>query len=185
MTSQQRLAVKFSPENLVEFKKHAPDQAYSFMKDYSPDDIYCISIPGNSTSTWQISPPSISNLKKQLTDPEPVELDFVYALTRESSEEQNEQLSETVTASKQSLLFNETKALIYNTLANASETNSVQIKKVYPRYIHARAKGNLLEIESLKNSGFLSFFLLEGKFKNLKIWKIKTFFNSRKFQILC
>ncbi|CAF0761239.1 unnamed protein product, partial [Brachionus calyciflorus] len=150
MSSQQRNAQKYTKQDYEKLKLEIP-QAYTFLKDYSPEDIYCISIPGNSTSIWQISPPSFKNLKDQLNEPDPVELNFFYSINRESTGMKNEQLSEMVSASKQTLLYNETKRELYH-LLNNDGVQSVDIKAVYPRFIHARPKGNIIEIESMKNS---------------------------------
>lgn len=125
MTSTQRLAMRYTKNMFDDFKKYAPEQAYTFLSDFTPDDVYCIAIPGNSTSTWQISPPSLVNLKDQLKDPEPMDVDFVYTLTREPSEQKNEQLSETISAVRQISIMNDTKGLVYNLLVNQSTTNSV------------------------------------------------------------
>ena len=151
MSSQQRLAQKFSKLDYEKLKASAPE-SYTFLKDYTPDDVYCIAIPGNSTSIWQISPPSFTNLKEQLNEPDPVELNFFYSLTRESTGLKNEQLSEIVSASKQTLLFNETKSSLYRLLNDEDNVDYVDIKSVYPRFVHARTKGNIIEIESMKES---------------------------------
>jgi hypothetical protein len=100
-------------------------EAYSFIKDFTANDLYCISVPGSSTSIWQMSPPSIENLKELLSPngvSHVVSLDFMYTLTREASEEQNEQLSEIVTGSHQIDLNNKTKADIYYILTNSADT---------------------------------------------------------------
>jgi hypothetical protein len=46
------------------------------------DDVYCINIPGDSTSTWQISPPSLSSLKSELERQNDLKLSLVHTLTR-------------------------------------------------------------------------------------------------------
>jgi len=46
-------------------------------------------------------------------------------LNRESSDEQNEQLSETVSAIKQTSLGNDTKAFLLQILNNSTDKNSV------------------------------------------------------------
>ena len=53
-----------------------------FLKEYSVDDIYCIEIPGESTSTWQISPPSLKQLKDDLNNRIDLKIDISYFLTR-------------------------------------------------------------------------------------------------------
>lgn len=152
MSSQQRLAQKFSQKDF-DTLKNIDSGSYSFLKDYTPDDVFCISIPGNSTSIWLISPPSFENLKEQLKEPDPVELNFFYSITRVSTGLKNEQISEIVSASKQSKLFNETKLELYQILNNEYSSGSVKLESVYPRFVHARTKGNLVEIDSIKNSG--------------------------------
>lgn len=85
MTSQERLITQFTKKQFDSLKQNAPEQSYSFIKDFNPEDVYCISIPGQSTSLWQISPPSFKNLKEQLqniTDLMDVYLEFSYSLTR-------------------------------------------------------------------------------------------------------
>ncbi len=98
--------------------------AFGFFKDYNAEDIYCLSVPGNSTSLWELSPPSFSNLKQQLNNKESLKLDFIYELTRESSE-QNEQLSEVVSAMKSTELSNQTKADIFNVLTDIHDYKSM------------------------------------------------------------
>lgn len=56
--------------------------AYSFLEDFNPSDIYCVSISGNSTSLWEISPPSLYDLKQQLNSTDKMSLDFMYSITR-------------------------------------------------------------------------------------------------------
>ena len=82
MTSQERLITQFTKKQFDSLKQNAPEQSYSFIKDFNPEDVYCISIPGQSTSLWQISPPSFKNLKEQLKDLMDVYLEFSYSLTR-------------------------------------------------------------------------------------------------------
>lgn len=149
MTSQQRLFQQFTENDFNNLKKASPEEAYGFFKDFKVEDIYCISIPGNSTSLWELSPPSFHNLKEQLKEKDSMKLDFIYEISRESTEE-NEQLSEVVSAMKSSDLNNKTKTDIYNVLNNGTE-KSIYIPKVYPRFSHVRAKGNIVEIEELKS----------------------------------
>ena len=56
--------------------------AYSFMEDFNEGDVYCVSISGNSTSLWEISPPSLQDLKQQLNSSDKMSLDFMYSITR-------------------------------------------------------------------------------------------------------
>jgi hypothetical protein len=82
MTSQERLITQLTKKQFDFLKQNAPEQSYSFIKDFSSEDVYCISIPGQSTSLWQISPPSFKSLKHQLKDLMDVYLEFSYSLTR-------------------------------------------------------------------------------------------------------
>jgi piezo-type mechanosensitive ion channel component 1/2 len=116
-TSQQRLLTRFTKQNFDDLKKAAPE-AYNFLKDYTLDDIYCVDIPGNSTSTWQISPASLANMKLDLASEDEMKLYFLYSITRESSEQQNEVLSEKVSGMRQIDLNNSTLRMIYEVLLN-------------------------------------------------------------------
>ena len=81
MTSSQM--ERFTDKNFADLQKNAPEDAYSFLKDYTVDDIYCVSIPGNSTSIWQVSPPSLANIQAQLQNPSTkVSIDFTYSVSR-------------------------------------------------------------------------------------------------------
>ena len=102
---------------MYDFVKKLFQAAYPFIQDYTTEDIYCIEIPGNSTSTWQISPPSLTNLKNELKELSEIKLDFMYSVTRESSEQQNEVLSEQVSATRQIDVSNETKLELYDVLS--------------------------------------------------------------------
>ncbi len=116
MASQQRLFQQFTDEDFYQLKKASSEEASGFFKDFKIEDIYCISIPGSSTSLWQLSPPSMNNLKNQLKNHVPLQLDFIYELTRESTEE-NEQLSEVVSGMKSSNITNSTMDQIYKVLS--------------------------------------------------------------------
>ncbi len=130
MASQKRLFQQFTQEDFNRLKKASPEEAYGFFKDFKIEDIYCISIPGSSTSLWELSPPSMDNLKAQLQQHVPLQLDFIYELTRESTEE-NEQLSEVVTAIKSTNITNSTMDEIYKVLSFTEQKSMYLLKKCY------------------------------------------------------
>lgn len=148
MQSQQRLFQQFTQNDFNQLKSHSPEAAYGFFKDYKVEDIYCISIPGSSTSLWELSPPSMRNLRNQLKDNDALQLDFIYELTRESTEE-NEQLSEVVSAIKSTNISNSTMDQIARVL-DFESSRPISIKGVYPKFSHVRPKGNIGEIGVLK-----------------------------------
>jgi hypothetical protein len=120
MNSQQRLFQEFTEQDYVDLKKNAPDEAKGFFADFRIQDIYCISVPGASTSLWEMSPPSFDTLKYQLNNTAiSLQLDFVYQITRESTEEK-EQLSEAVSAVRSIDIGNKTKSEIFKLLSNTS-----------------------------------------------------------------
>ena len=92
-------------------------------RDFQAEDVYCMAVPGSSTSLWQISPPNINNLKQLLNDSttdNEINAEFAYSLTRNSSD-QNDQLSETVSGSSQIGLNSATTKLIHDMLTNADK----------------------------------------------------------------
>jgi hypothetical protein len=99
---------------------------------------------------------------------------------RESTEK-NEQLSEVVRGSKQFDLENSTKISLLNILNknNSHKDNSIIITSVYPRFVHARAKGSIIEIEAFKTSSILFIVILRYKliYKFIEILKIKESYN--------
>lgn len=83
MNSQQRLFQEFTEQDYIELKKNSPEEAKGFFADFRVQDIYCISIPGASTSLWEMSPPSLNTLKDQLGNTSiSLQLDFIYQITR-------------------------------------------------------------------------------------------------------
>ena len=123
MSSQQRLFRQFTKDDFKKLKEASPPAAKGFLNDFNIEDIYCISIPGNSTSLWEMSPPSLDNLSYQLEKNESLKLDFIYDLTRESTEEK-EQLSESVSGLRSIDISNTTKLELFNILSgNYNKTN--------------------------------------------------------------
>ena len=39
MTSTQRMAMRYTKNMFDDFKKYAPEQAYTFLSDFTPDDV--------------------------------------------------------------------------------------------------------------------------------------------------
>ncbi len=72
----------------------------------------------------------MDNLKAQLQQHVPLQLDFIYELTRESTEE-NEQLSEVVTAIKSTNITNSTMDEIYKVLSFTEQKSMYLLKKCY------------------------------------------------------
>ncbi len=91
-------------------------------------------MPGNSTSLWELSPPSFNNLKQLLKNKEDLNLDFSYELTR--SAEQNEQLSEVVGLIKSTVLLNETKEQIYKVINSGKDDDEMLDLKIIFRKIY-------------------------------------------------
>ncbi|XP_074646694.1 piezo-type mechanosensitive ion channel component 1-like isoform X3 [Tubulanus polymorphus] len=194
MSAQQQL-ISVVDKNCKEeiFKKYtnkgANKAGVGFLSNYETVDMRWIHIPGNSTATWGISPPSqramVLDLRNKKNN---IDLFFTAKFSRDSAQSADAAVVATYTL-KKTLKSTGSDMELRGRLANITNyilPDLVAIRQFFPRFMRLRTNGQVLPVNSLSQSsgggdtdGYSSIWvqLLKGNYSSLdredEWWRIR------------
>ncbi|CAF1085642.1 unnamed protein product [Adineta ricciae] len=134
------------------------DTAYAFLRDFKPDDIYCVNLFATSVNLWEISQPIrdivVDNLQQNITVP----VRFSYTITRNPpGEDDSEDIAAVVSGENTVEIKPEDQDIrksLVEILINGTEDSQIRpeftISNLMPRFLHVKPKAKPENIESFR-----------------------------------
>ncbi|XP_071959086.1 piezo-type mechanosensitive ion channel component 1-like [Antedon mediterranea] len=152
MNSQDQNLMVMTPEEFNKFRNRdeykTSLEAQSFFNQYQFDDVYIIKFVGESSSSWDISPPGRLELQNYLNDTTSnVSVKFTYTFTRQTS---STIVTQTVGNSHTIELQpgNENRKKLINML-EFRDRNAPVFKDLFPPYVKLPATGSVSPVDVL------------------------------------
>ncbi|KAJ8272895.1 hypothetical protein GJAV_G00094700 [Gymnothorax javanicus] len=150
MSAQQHHLRDVDSDQFRKFKKRFKGQTggLQFLDNYSHEDLTIAVLEGSSSSLWTISPPSMNNLKSDLTKPG-VSITMSWSIQRNLSlGAKSEFASQKHTATLDLKVQEE-----LNGLLNGTRAEPVTVPKLFPRYIRARSDSEANPVKQMYPEG--------------------------------
>ncbi|XP_064202838.1 piezo-type mechanosensitive ion channel component 2-like [Anguilla rostrata] len=136
MSAQQHHLRNVTSPQFETFKKACKGhtEGLQFLETYTYDDLTIAVLEGSSSSLWTISPPSMSNLKKDLNSPG-VTITMSWSIQRNLSLGAKSEFA----SQKHTVLLDIKVQEELNGLLNGTRSDPVVIPYLFPRYLRARS----------------------------------------------
>ncbi|XP_065187003.1 piezo-type mechanosensitive ion channel component 1-like isoform X2 [Sycon ciliatum] len=155
-TADQQFLTQITESDMKNLRnKYQDPESQAFLTKYVASDVTRVSIPGQSSALWSISPPSRRLMEQNLNNPNhSIDIAFLWTIVRET---QTGLAAETVSQINSTSLphsTNETtiRTALYQILSRNTTRNSTMIQSLYPSFILAPANGPANPVLVLNNA---------------------------------